>query len=272
MWSCASRSVLRWGGGLGRVLTGVLVVVAVTAVRPVLADSESRGNDARDSASTEIIVVGAFSAAEIGASLPSGWEPLVFKKIPRATQYDVIEEGATRVLRARSQNSASGLVRKLAVDVKRYPILHWRWKVDRVIAKGDLRTKEGDDYPARIYVTFAYDPAAVDFTTRMKYRVGRLLFGELPVSALNYIWDTTAPLGTVADSSYTDLSKMIVVESGPERTGEWVEETRNIYEDFLSAFGREPSPVNGIAVMTDTDNTGETATAYYGDIFMTVAP
>jgi hypothetical protein len=254
------------------VLVGLLVVVALAGVQPVSSALPSGGNDDRDSALTEIIVVGAFSAAEVGASPPSGWEPLVFKKIPRRTQYDVIEEEGVRVLRARSHKGASGLVKKLAVDVKRYPILRWRWKVERVIAKGDLRTKEGDDYPARLYVTFAYDPAAVDFTTRMKYRVGRLLFGELPVAALNYIWDATAPRGTVVDSSYTDLSKMIVVESGPERTGTWVEETRNIYEDFLSAFGREPSPVNGIAVMTDTDNTGETTTAYYGDIFMTAAP
>ena len=50
------------------------------------------------------------------------------------------------------------------------------------------------------------------------------------------------------------------------RLNQWLNEERNVYEDYKKAFGEEPSMISGIAIMTDTDNTGESATAYYGDI------
>ncbi len=59
---------------------------------------------------------------------------------------------------------------------------------------------------------------------------------------------------------------MIVVESGGVKFDRWVNEERNIYEDYIKAFGEEPPLISGVAIMTDTDNTGESATAYYGDI------
>ncbi len=59
---------------------------------------------------------------------------------------------------------------------------------------------------------------------------------------------------------------MIVVESGDSRLDRWVSVERNIYKDYLQAFGEEPPMISGVAIMTDTDNTGESATAYYGDI------
>jgi hypothetical protein len=62
---------------------------------------------------------------------------------------------------------------------------------------------------------------------------------------------------------------MIVVESGGEKLSQWVSEGRNVHEDYIKAFGAEPPLVSGVAIMTDTDNTGESATAYYGDIQFT---
>jgi hypothetical protein len=59
---------------------------------------------------------------------------------------------------------------------------------------------------------------------------------------------------------------MVVVESGPERLQQWVRVERNIVEDYRKAFGEEPPTISGVAIMTDTDNTGESVTAYYGDI------
>ena len=59
---------------------------------------------------------------------------------------------------------------------------------------------------------------------------------------------------------------MFVVESGAEKLNQWVSEKRNVYEDYKKAFGQEPPMISGVAIMTDTDNTGESATAYYGDI------
>ena len=65
---------------------------------------------------------------------------------------------------------------------------------------------------------------------------------------------------------FTDRVKMIVVESGAENLNTWVGQQRNIYEDYKQAFGEEPPMISGVAIMTDTDNTRESATAYYGDI------
>ena len=70
----------------------------------------------------------------------------------------------------------------------------------------------------------------------------------------------------MVDNAYTDFAKMIVVESGSPKVGMWVEESRNVYQDYRQAFGEEPPAINGVAIMTDTDNTKERAVAYYGDI------
>ncbi len=217
----------------------------------------------------EIIEAGKFSAAG-EAKTPTGWEPLVFPKIPQHTDYDLVKDGDTLVVKAVSVAAASGLTRKIAIDLHKTPILHWRWKVDNVIQKSDVTRKDGDDYAARIYITFAYEPDKVSFAKKLKYTAGKLLFGsELPSGAINYIWESKTSKDTIVDNAYTDFVKMIVVESGTEKVGQWAQESRDVYQDYKKAFGEEPPMISGIAIMTDTDNTGETATAYYGDIFFT---
>ncbi|MEK7748342.1 MAG: DUF3047 domain-containing protein [Nitrospirota bacterium] len=213
-----------------------------------------------------IVQVGAFSKAVEGGSLPQGWKPLTFPKILRHTRYETIKEESTTVVQATSEKAASGLVHEVKVDLKKYPILKWRWKVLNVIEKGNVRTKQGDDYAARIYITFEYNPDHVSVRKKIKYKAGRLLFGDIPIAAINYIWDGKAAIGTIVDNAYTDFVKMIVVESGSQFVGQFRSEERNIYEDYKKSFGEEPPMVNGVAIMTDTDNTGEKATAYYGDI------
>ncbi len=217
-------------------------------------------------AADDVLVVGAFSSAPEGTEPPPGWKPLTFKKVPTHTLYAVVRDGDGAVVRADSRAGASGLTREVSIDLKDYPIVAWRWKVANVIARGDVTTKAGDDYAARLYITFAYDPDKVSFSKKAKYKAGRLLFGDIPIGAINYIWDRWTPQGTIVPNAFTDFVKMIVVESGDAHVGRWMEEERNLYEDYRRAFGEEPLPVNGVAIMTDTDNTGEAATAYYGDI------
>lgn len=212
------------------------------------------------------LVVANFSAADEGLTLPDGWAPLTFKKIERHTTYEVVKDGPVSVVKAVSEASASGLTKAVAIDPHEYPIVRWRWKVENVLQKGNVNRKDGDDYPARLYITFAYEPAKVSFGRKLKYQAGRALFGDIPIGALNYVWDGQSPVGTVVDNAFTDFAKMIVVESGPKRVGTWVEEERNVYEDYRLAFGEEPPAINGVAIMSDTDNTNERAVAYYGDI------
>ena len=213
-----------------------------------------------------VLQVAKFSTGSLGQAVPEGWKPLTFGKVERHTRYELVEDGSSVVVKARSEASASGLTREIRIDAREYPIVRWRWKVENLLQKSDIRRKDGDDYPARLYVTFEYDPDKVSFSRRAKYQAARLLFGDIPIAALNYVWDTSAPPGLFADNAYTDFAKMVVVRSGPQSVGEWVEEERNIYDDYKKAFGEEPPLIKGVAIMTDTDDTNESATAYYGDI------
>ena len=216
--------------------------------------------------SAPVIEVGKFSSDQPGAGLPGGWKPLTFKKIPKQTEYVLVKDGEQVVVKAVSEASASGLTKEVAINPQAYPIVRWRWKVESLLQHSDVSRKDGDDYPARLYITFAYDPDHVSFGRKLKYKAGRALFGDIPIGALNYIWETKTPVGTIVENAYTDFAQMIVVESGPSKVGMWVEEERNIYEDYKKAFGGEPPLINGVAIMSDTDNTKERAVAFYGDI------
>jgi hypothetical protein len=214
-----------------------------------------------------MIEVGKFSTSTSGDTLPTDWKPLTFKKIERHTIYKLAKENDVVVIKALAEASASGLTRAIKINSKEYPIIQWRWKVSNILKKGDVHKKEGDDYPARIYITFEYDPNKLGFFEKAKYEAVKLLYGQHPPhGAINYIWESKAPMGTIVPNPYTDRVKMIVVESGESKLNQWMNEERNIYEDYKKAFGEEPPMISGVAIMTDTDNTGETAIAYYGDI------
>ncbi len=213
-----------------------------------------------------ILEVGKFSASQVGSLLPDGWKPLTFKKILKHTSYEVVKDGDVPIVKAVSDASASGLIKPVTIDPKEYPVVRWRWKIDNVLKGSDVALKEGDDFPARLYITFAYESDKVSFSKMLKYKAGRALFGDIPIAALNYIWETRTPVGTIVENAYTDFAKMVIVESGSQKVGMWIDEERNIYDDYKKAFGEEPPMINGVAIMSDTDNTKERATAYYGDI------
>lgn len=176
--------------------------------------------------------------------LAPGWEVKSFKG---ETRYAVVPEGDGKVLRADSRGAASGLVYRIRYDLRDYPVLSWRWKVAGTIARGDERSRKGDDYAARVYIVF---PHWLPTRTR----------------SLNYIWANRVPRGTVLPNSYTANVKMIALQSGSGLAERWVREERNVLEDYRKAFGEEPPRVGAVALMTDTDNTGESATAWYDDI------
>lgn len=218
-------------------------------------------------AAADSILVAPFSSARPGGALPGGWSPLDVAGIERRTVYTLVEDGGVTVLNAEARASASGLSRELRADPGEYPVLRWRWKVANVLKSSDLRKKEGDDYPARLYVMFDYPIEKLPFVERTKLRLARLFYDpNLPGATLNYVWDTRAPAGTVAPSSYTGQVRLIVVESGDARVGRWVDYERDLVRDFERAFGEKPPAITAVAVATDTDNTGEAATAWFGDI------
>jgi hypothetical protein len=215
----------------------------------------------------EPLLLGGFAPPADPTAPPPGWEVLTFSRVPRHTRYAVVLDGDRWVLRAESDAAASGLYRPLDLDPKVYRVLSWRWKVEGVLARSDPRRKEGDDYAARVYVAFQYDPAAAGIWERSRFGAYRLLYGRYPPGlVLNYVWESRLPVGSVLDNAYTDRAKIIVARSGAADAGRWMAETRNVYEDYRRIMGAEPPRIAGIAVMTDTDDTGERMVAYYDGI------
>jgi hypothetical protein len=227
------------------------------------------GSTAASSVFAEDVPITPFATAAVGLSVPPGWAVTALPKVPVATTYRIVDDDGVHVLRADARASMAGLTHRLRADVAVSPRLAWRWKVDRVVEQGVFGSKRGDDFSARVYVLFDYDVSRLSFAARMKMKLARALYGDaIPAAALCYVWDARAAEGTTAWSPFTDRMRMIVATSGAERVGRWVAVARDVAADFRAAFGEEAPPVIAVAVATDTDNTGETVTAWYGDLVL----
>lgn len=213
--------------------------------------------------------VGPFSAAAPGGPLPPGWHAVNFKDDKRRTTYRLVESDGITVLRADAHGAASGLSHEVTAATTAYPLLQWRWRVANVLNKSDPTTKEGDDFAARVYVTFDYPLHKLSLAERLRLRLARALFDpEVPAAALCYVWDSRLPVGTILTSPYTSRVRIVVAESGTARVNAWTSVERDVENDFRRAFGEEPPAISGVALATDTDNTREDATAWYGDIVL----
>jgi len=195
---------------------------------------------------------------------PEDWELLAFKNIqPTIYRWSSKENS----IHAVSDSSASGLIYRLEGDAAERPILRWRWRIVKTLPKGNAYERSGDDYAARIHVTFKYDDNKAGWTMRLKYRIAKKLYGEqLPYAGINYVWANRMPQGESINSAYTDRVRMVAVRSGNDQIGTWLSEERNILEDYRKLFGGEPPSLAGIAIMTDTDDTKGHAEAWYANI------
>ena len=178
------------------------------------------------------------------------WEE---RSLEGKTLYQVTREDAEYCIKATSRASASALYYRIEYDTKEYPILKWQWKVSRVLSKGDALKRDGDDYAARVFVVF---PSTVSWKGRV----------------LVYVWASKLPKGRAVTNSHNSNFMMVAVESSSSGVGEWKDEQRNVYEDYQRYFGGEPPRTGAIAIMTDTDNTAEEATAWYGPIWILPQP
>ncbi len=193
----------------------------------------------------------------------SRWKPLYFKKIDKHTDYSIDEDDNSKYLRAESSASASGIILRSEFDVFKYPRIQWRWKIANVIKKGNAKEKSGDDYPLRVYIIFKYNPDTASFGKRMKYGLAKQLYGEYPPhSSLNYIWANRKHDERIISNTYAVEAKMIVMQEGDNEAGKWIEQEVNIVDDYHKAFREDPPAIAGIAIMSDSDNTGESAVAY----------
>jgi len=197
-----------------------------------------------------------------------GWEPLTFPKVSSHTRYMPNSIDDREGVRAESRCAASALVYPLDdIDLAQTPLLGWEWRVERALEIADHRVKAGDDFAARVYVIFEFEPKHASRWERIRRRAARSVFGiELPGNALNYVWSSRERAGATWDNPYTERSKMISRGNGP--LGAWRSEAVDVLADYRRLFG-EPPGLKAVALMTDSDDSCQEATAYYANLVFT---
>ena len=215
-------------------------------------------------ASAAPVWVGRFDPA-LG-ELPPGWRIELPNPKATPTRYRVRDWDGVAAVEAHAANSMALLARQVSVDLTATPVLCWRWRIDAPLRTADMRVKSGDDFAARVYLSFDLAPDQLDFATRTGLAVARLMHGEsVPDAAINYVWDNRQPVGTWQPNAYTAQARMLVLRSGATEAGRWVYERRDVSADFQAAFGHAPLRLSGLALASDTDNTGESAHAGFAD-------
>ncbi len=186
-------------------------------------------------------IVGEFSQGQL-----EGWQE---KSFSGRTEYRLVKQDGRQVLRAVSHASASGYAREIRIDLNKTPYLNWSWKIDTPLLGLQEKTRSGDDYAARIYVVLE----------------GGIFFWN--TLALNYVWSGSQPVGSSWPNAFSDHAVLLAVESGAKHAGQWRQYKRDLRQDLKNYLGVTPDFIDAVAIMTDTDNSGRDATAYYGDIW-----
>lgn len=185
----------------------------------------------------------------------------------RHTSYRWSDDGGRRVLTARADRSASLLRRRVNVAPRDLGTLAFSWRVEELCAGASVADADREDAAARVVLAFEGDRGRLSARNRALFDLAEALSGESPPYAtLMYVWDNTAPVGTVIINPRTDRVRKIVVDSGAQHLGHWRSHRRDVAADFRLAFGEDPGALVSLAVMTDSDNTSSTAAASYGPI------
>lgn len=187
----------------------------------------------------------------------SGWQDMTFRGL--APVDFAVEGGST--LWVRSNEAASLIWRRLPADFAPGSRAAWRWRVDASVPPTDLARRGSDDRSLALYFLFADDAAdAADppRSLRSAMRRGR---------ALIYVWGGSDPRGSVIRSpGLLGRAQMVVKRTAPGPTGQWISETADLRADYRRAFGREPGPLVGIGVSSDSDDTATMADARLSDL------
>ena len=194
--------------------------------------------------------------AQFNTDKLSDWES---KSFVGETQYQIVDKDSQKFLKAMSNNSASGLAKKVTIDLLKTPYLNWTWQINNKLPGLDEQSKSGDDYAARIYVVI--DGGWKIWQTK----------------ALNYVWSSNQIEGAIWDNAFApNNAKMIAVNGRDAKTNTWIVEKQNVYLDLIAQYGDKGSDsdnqkayrfIDALAIMTDTDNSQLQATAHYGDIY-----
>lgn len=218
------------------------------------------------------IAIAPFSAAAIGEA-PAAWK---FATLPnkQPTRYSIVDLGGAHVLKVEADDSYGNLVHGLHAQVGERSTLAWRWRVDKLVDEADVKTRAGDDSPAKLCVFFAFDRAKLPLGERTKLAIAASTTGqEMPTETLCYVWDNKLAVETGLPNAFTKRVRFIVLQSGSAKLAQWVPQRRNLVADYQRMFadesdGKVPEVV-GVAVSADADNTHGKGLAYFGDITLT---
>jgi hypothetical protein len=184
-----------------------------------------------------------------------------------ATAYEWTQKDGRRAVSARADSSASLYRRRIDVPPQAVGQVRFSWWVQELVPQASVAHVEREDAAARVVFGFAGDRTKLPLRTRMLFELAEALTGELPPYAtLMYVWDATAPVGSVIVNPRSDRIRKIVVDSGPGELGRWRDHKRSLAADFKLAFGEEPGALMSVAYMTDSDNTRSQVRAWYGPV------
>ncbi len=166
------------------------------------------------------------------------------------TTYSIVTLDGKEVLQAEASGTASALYRETRIDLQQTPFLQWSWRIENTFGPAiNEQSKPGDDYPARIYVV----------------RRGGLAFWR--TKTINYVWSSSSPANQRWDNAYAGKNaQMWALNSGDNQAGEWITHTRDIRADWREAFGENIDSLDGIAVMTDADDSGASVRSWYAGL------
>ena len=211
-------------------------------------------------------------AIESGATMGSGSQPVSEWKhhaLPgkKSTQFNYARKDGRDSIAVRAASSASILRQNIRIEPDDLGKVRFSWKVPELIAEADLALREADDSPVRIILAFEGDRSRFSAKDALLSELARALTGEeMPYATLMYVWCNKREPGTVLKGTRTDRIRKLVVESGSRHLNKWMDYERDIRADYLRAFGEPPGALVGIAIMTDTDNTRSTTSAWYGPV------
>jgi len=216
---------------------------------------------------SDLVEVARFSRTPPGR-VGRPWEPYFIVRGNDPTVYRVVELEGAAVLESVAEQGGSALHRKIRIDPYRHPLIEWRWRVP-ALAPGASPLAEASraSAMARVSIAFHGDLQKLDFAERAHLRLAKALTANgLPYATLVYVWLYHVPVGTILPSPYSDRVRLVVVESGGERVGQWIDLRRNVLEDYRRAFGEDPGDIVAVGVMTDAGDDGSPRRAFYGDI------
>jgi hypothetical protein len=165
------------------------------------------------------------------------------------TVYTVGSNENGNFLKAVADNAASGLGKEVKIDLNKTPFINITWKIEKDLPKIKENSKRGHDFAARVFV--------VKKT------------GATPLSnrAINYVFSSNNVIGFNSPSPYTKKSIDNVLASTKTNFNEWITVKANVKEDFKKFHGLDVKELDGLAIMSDTDNSKMTAIAYYQNIY-----